>query len=171
MAIFCYFQWPKSILYFWQKCLKTLPFEAGHTHIADIRECPPSYISKCRGDCNIWYMCSQLELSSPFSLTIGSDYTWSGRKTPGSGNRADHCNARWCISTNPPHPGTSHAHDIKTPALHSLPRKQNTISFWEIASCWYSYGDSSSLYIPVSEGEVCSVIFNIKYGSPWNCLS
>ena len=72
-------KWPKSILYFWLKCLKkTCPSDAGHTYIADIREHLPSpraeskwsitskYISKRIG-CNNWYMCRQLQFIGPFS--------------------------------------------------------------------------------------------------------
>lgn len=72
-------EWPKSILYFWLKCLKkTCPSDAEHTYIADIREHLPSpraeskwsitskYISK-RIDCNNWYMCRQLQFIGPFS--------------------------------------------------------------------------------------------------------
>lgn len=128
-------KWPKSILYFWLKCLKkTCPSDAGHTYIADIREHLPSpraeskwsitskYISK-RIDCNNWYMCRQLQFIGPFSDPRLWQLSRSRR-----------------LSTYPSHPRTSHAQDIKTPAFLRLwiPfRKRNTISFWEIASCFY----------------------------------
>ena len=43
------------------------------------------------------------------------------------------------VSTKPSHPGTSYAQGLKTPVFLRLWfffRKQNTISFWEVASCF-----------------------------------
>ena len=88
---------------------------------------------------------SQREVSQVSVLTVITDtsvdnlYTSPGRKTPDSGNWADQYSAKWRISTNTPHPGTSHAQDLKSPAFLRLwisCRKRNTISFCEIASCW-----------------------------------
>ena len=89
-------------------------------------------------------MCRKLELihSSSFSHYIGSILHLASTTNLRLWQLSESQNSAGII-TNPLHPRTSYAQDIKPPAflrLNIFFRKRNTISFWEIASCccWFS---------------------------------
>ena len=78
-------------------------------------------------------------IALPFLQQLKS-YISPRRMTPGSGNWANQSGQNGRISTNLLHPVTS-VHKISNlqPFLDWISfRKRNTISFWEIASCWTS---------------------------------
>ena len=116
-------KWPK--LYFSSKCLqRTIPSEAGHTY-THIREysCLSLGRGKCRSQINTFQSVLCVEnlilFIAPFSHWIGS-VLYLASTTSLRLRQLSESHWKQRISTNPLHPGTSHAQDIKPPAVLRL---------------------------------------------------